>query len=340
MDGKKQNMDYVENSTRRSQPWRSNAVDRSIVFGLHGMRCKGWSSSSSVQNQAGQEIDDDKGGWRKSPNERKTFVGKDHCLELMIRRVMPKNALKNTVNEQKEKECIFSPTRGNTMHIRSPDSTERLWNIWRALCSMCSDCSEMHVFGKNWRTWFSMVSKYSGTISNKIVDRTPNHNTHLCTVCSQARNASHALGSSHTDCSVIFVRLQRICHLIRTCLTLCCSLTCRVPRTHDLPHSLFLLPRHKNTQHNRDNMIISKKTQYIMNFTRLSQSTSSAIKDHSGVKTCRVAETRARLLPQVMSPRSLRLSRGSKIILEIHSNYVMHRKNVEDIITELRSLKK
>ena len=44
------------------------------------------------------------------------------------------------------------------------------------------------------------------------VDRTPTHNTHLCsTVCSQARNASHALGSSHTDCSVIFVRLERIC---------------------------------------------------------------------------------------------------------------------------------
>ena len=37
------------------------------------------------------------------------------------------------------------------------------------------------------------------------VDRTPTHNTHLCsTVCSQARNAHQALGSSHTDCSVIF----------------------------------------------------------------------------------------------------------------------------------------
>ena len=31
-----------------------------------------------------------------------------------------------------------------------------------------------------------------------------------------------------------------------------------------------------------------------MNLSRLSQSTSSAIKNHSGVKTCRVAETRAR----------------------------------------------
>ena len=47
------------------------------------------------------------------------------------------------------------------------------------------------------------------------VDRTPTHNIHLCsTVCSQARNASHALGSSHTDCSVIFVRLKRICHRV------------------------------------------------------------------------------------------------------------------------------
>ena len=47
------------------------------------------------------------------------------------------------------------------------------------------------------------------------VDRTPTHNTNLCsTVCSQARNASHALGSSQTDCSVIFVRLNRICHLV------------------------------------------------------------------------------------------------------------------------------
>ena len=41
----------------------------------------------------------------------------------------------------------------------------------------------------------------------------------------------------------IFVRLKRICHLVRTCLTLCCSLTCRLPRAHHLPHSFFLLPR-------------------------------------------------------------------------------------------------
>ena len=35
------------------------------------------------------------------------------------------------------------------------------------------------------------------------------------------------------------------------------SLTCRAPRAHLLPHSLFLLPRHQNT-HNRDNTIYSR----------------------------------------------------------------------------------
>ena len=136
--------------------------------------------------------------------------------------------------------------------------------------------------------------------STGSVVRTPTHNTHLCsTVCSPARNAHHALGSSHTDRSVIFVRLKRICHLVCcTCLTFCCSLTCHLPRAPHLPHSLFLPPRHKNTQHNQNNMINSENTQYIMHISKLPQSTSCAIKNHSGVKTCRVAETRARQLPQ------------------------------------------
>ena len=47
------------------------------------------------------------------------------------------------------------------------------------------------------------------------VDSTPTHNTHLCsTVCSQARNAHHALGSSNHGLHFIFVRLKRICHLV------------------------------------------------------------------------------------------------------------------------------
>ena len=53
------------------------------------------------------------------------------------------------------------------------------------------------------------------------------------------------------------------------------------------PHLHFLLPRHKNT----------KNTQYITHISKLSQSTSCVIKNHSGVKTCRVAQPRAQLLP-------------------------------------------
>ena len=68
-------------------------------------------------------------------------------------------------------------------------------------------------------------------------------------------------------------------------------------------HIIFLiLPLHKNTQHDRFNMITSTNTQYITHISMLSQPRSSAIKNHSGVKTCRVAETRAQHSPQVMSP--------------------------------------
>ena len=85
--------------------------------------------------------------------------------------------------------------------------------------------------------------------------------------------------------------------------------TCRLPRAlHLLIHSSLYDTRTRT--HNSTTRTTPRT---------LSQSTSCAIKNHSGVKTCRVAETRARQLPQVMSPKSLRLSQGSKIILEILS---------------------
>ena len=103
----------------------------------------------------------------------------------------------------------------------------------------------------------------------ETVDRTPTHNTHLCsTVCSQARK--RIARAWLKNCSVILVRLKRICHLVCTCLTLCCSLTCRLPRAHHPLHSLSLLPRQQNTQHIW-NTIISKNNQDIMNFSRLKQ---------------------------------------------------------------------
>ena len=86
-------------------------------------------------------------------------------------------------------------------------------------------------------------------------------------------------------------------------------------------------------------MINSENTQYIMHISKLPQSRSCAIENHSGVKICRVAESRAPQLPQVMSPKSL-LSQGSKIFLEIRFNCLMYRKKLEKKITELRSSKK
>ena len=50
------------------------------------------------------------------------------------------------------------------------------------------------------------------------------------------------------NCTVIFVRLKRVLSSGVTYLIFCCSLTCRSPRAHHLPRSLFFLPQHKNTQ--------------------------------------------------------------------------------------------
>ena len=168
--------------------------------------------------------------------------------------------------------------------------------------------------------------QHRGTLSKEDGDRTPTHSTHLCsTVCSPARLASHALGSSHTDCSVIFVRLKRILHLVLH------MSHPWLPFTTSTSSSSFTL--HSTTQEHAAQSVQqdkSENTQYITHISKLLQSTSCTIKNHSGLKTCRVAETRARQLPQVMSPKSLRLSQGSKIILEIHINCTMCRKLGEE----------
>ena len=84
-------------------------------------------------------------------------------------------------------------------------------------------------------------NRFPGKFSRKstgCVDRTLTHK-HIC-----AAQSVHKRGTHHThfaqELHNIFVRLKRICHLVRTCLTLCCSLNCRSPRAPHLPHSLFL----------------------------------------------------------------------------------------------------
>ena len=136
---------------------------------------------------------------------------------------------------------------------------------------------------------------------------------------SQNTSAQHSLFTSAERTPRAWLKSHGMqCHLCapeksrviwcRTCLTR----WYRSLGAHHLPHSLFLLPRHKNTQHNRCNTVTSKNTQFIMRISKLSQSTSSAIKSRSGVKTCRVAETRARQLPQkqhLLGPMTWKVTR-------------------------------
>ena len=48
---------------------------------MHAERSKSWSSCSTVFNTVVQKNNDDERGWRKIPNEREIFAGKEHCLE-------------------------------------------------------------------------------------------------------------------------------------------------------------------------------------------------------------------------------------------------------------------
>ena len=132
-----------------------------------------------------------------------------------------------------------------------------------------------------------MRSRRKGNNSRKSTgsaDSTPTNTAHTAqySLFTSAERTSRAWlkGLPSPELHYIFVRLKRVCHLVRTCLTLCCSRTCLVPRAHLVPHSSFLPPRHQNTHHNRDKTIYSK------NLSKHAWSKSIAIKNHSGVKTC------------------------------------------------------
>ena len=115
-----------------------------------------------------------------------------------------------------------------------------------------------------------------------------------------AECASRALlkgqhGSSHTDCSVIFVLLKK--NLSSAVAHVSPFVVLSSLAYHE--HIIFLI--HSSFYHSsRTRSTIGttrttrRTTQYIMHISKLSQSTSCAIKNHSGVKTCRVAETCAR----------------------------------------------
>ena len=148
---------------------------------------------------------------------------------------------------------------------------------------------------------------------------------HICVVQFVHKRAPHNQCAWLKNCIVIFAAQQ------------CCHPVCHMSQPWLFSHALSSMSTSSSSlpvlPHN-DN------TQYIPHISKLPRLTSCAIKNHSGMKTCRVAETRAQQFPQVMSPKNVRPSRGSKLILEIHINYMMYRENLEKKITELLSPKK
>ena len=86
------------------------------------------------------------------------------------------------------------------------------------------------------------------------------------TACSQARNAHHALGSSHKF-HYIFVRLQRVCHLVRTSLTLCCSLAVHHEHIFFLTHPSFYHDTKTRTTIGTT-LSTPRNTQCIINFSK------------------------------------------------------------------------
>ena len=141
------------------------------------------------------------------------------------------------------------------------------------------------------------------------VDRTLSHKTHVCsTVCSQARTAQLMRLAQELDCHLCAPK-----QVLSSCVTHVSSMVV-LSRAFFHEHFLFFTYLSYHT---------TRTLNTIPHISKLPRLTSCAIKNHSGVKTCRVAETRARQLPLVVSPRSLRPCQESMHILEIHLKCMM-----------------
>ena len=59
-----------------------------------------------------------------------------------------------------------------SIYSMTTTSKKKKWNLLDNCPSMLSNCSEMLIFGKNWTTWYFMVSEQTCTINHKM-DRSP-----------------------------------------------------------------------------------------------------------------------------------------------------------------------
>ena len=66
------------------------------------------------------------------------------------------------------KTTQLTPQSINSMHRWSPLQRRRNKICWRIVKYMFSNCSQMLMFGKNWTTWYIVVSKQACTFHNKM----------------------------------------------------------------------------------------------------------------------------------------------------------------------------
>ena len=118
--------------------------------------------------------------------------------------------------------------------------------------------------------------------------------------------------SAHRTLNALGSRRSVICkHLCATKISFVIwCVTCLI-------HGCSVLPHYENTQ-------------YVPHISKITQSTSCAIKNHSGVKTCRVAETRALQLPQGGVPFGVG---GHDVELVLHWNEGTHVR-APDVVVE------
>ena len=191
------------------------------------------------------------------------------------------------------------------------------------------------------RWWFRFLGKNSSN-STGCVDRTPTHNTHLCsTVCAQARTATTR--SSHTDCSVIFVRLKIVLPSgVARVSSLVDSLAYHYEQVIFLIHSSFY-----HDTGTRTTIGTTRSTPRTPSASSTSPRTlgrkASLSRTTLAWKTSRVAETCAtlshRMRPKKFATKELStVSRISRVTDPYP--FLMDRKNLEKNITEVLSSKK
>ena len=91
----------VDNSAQRTRLWKIQRDDEiKCIYSVARKKGKGWSPTSAVQYRVVLKINDDKGGWRKRPDERKHSLEKITAWSCDMQG-HAENALRDVANWQK-----------------------------------------------------------------------------------------------------------------------------------------------------------------------------------------------------------------------------------------------